>query len=68
MYDVSIQENCGVGTTVAWIQALDDDSGNFGTRGIRYTNLGGGISHLCVFFFNKLLKKIRIVIQNQNLV
>lgn len=50
MYDVSIQENCGVGTTVAWIQALDDDSGNFGTRGIRYTNLGGGISHLCVFF------------------
>ncbi|XP_077287524.1 cadherin 88C [Arctopsyche grandis] len=46
MYDVSIQENCGVGTTVAWIQALDDDSGNYGTRGIRYTNLGGGISHL----------------------
>lgn len=46
MYDVSIQENCGVGTTVAWIQALDDDSGNYGTRGIRYTNLGGGIAHL----------------------
>nr|XP_033326560.1 cadherin-23 isoform X1 [Megalopta genalis]XP_033326561.1 cadherin-23 isoform X1 [Megalopta genalis]XP_033326562.1 cadherin-23 isoform X1 [Megalopta genalis] len=45
IYEVSIPENCAVGTTVAWVQALDDDSGNFGTRGIRYTHLGGSIAH-----------------------
>nr|XP_012151361.1 PREDICTED: cadherin-23 [Megachile rotundata] len=44
-YEVSIPENCAVGTTVAWVQALDEDSGSFGTRGIRYTNLGGSIAH-----------------------
>lgn len=44
-YEVSIPENCVVGTTVAWVQALDEDSGNFGTRGIRYTHLGGSIAH-----------------------
>lgn len=44
-YEVSIPENCAVGTTVAWVQALDEDSGNFGTLGIRYTNLGGSIAH-----------------------
>ncbi|XP_024946017.1 cadherin-23 isoform X2 [Cephus cinctus] len=44
-YEVSIAENCAVGTTVAWVQALDEDSGNFGTRGVRYTNLGGSIAH-----------------------
>ncbi|KRT78306.1 Cadherin, partial [Oryctes borbonicus] len=46
VYDVWIPENCQVGTTVAWVQALDDDSGNFGTKGIRYTNLSGGSEHL----------------------
>ncbi|KAK9884479.1 hypothetical protein WA026_007322 [Henosepilachna vigintioctopunctata] len=45
IYDVSIPENCDVGTTIAWIQALDDDSGDFGTKGVRYTNLAGSISH-----------------------
>jgi cadherin 23 len=30
-----------MGTTVAWVQAMDDDSGNFGTQGIRYTSVGG---------------------------
>ncbi|XP_053979716.1 cadherin-23 [Hylaeus volcanicus] len=45
IYEVSIPENCAVGTTVAWVQALDEDSGNFGTRGIRYTHLGGSIAH-----------------------
>ncbi|XP_071565121.1 cadherin-23 [Temnothorax nylanderi] len=45
IYDVSIPENCAEGTTVAWIQALDGDSGNFGTHGIRYTTLGGSIAH-----------------------
>lgn len=45
VYEVSIPENCDEGTTVAWVQALDEDSGNFGTRGIRYTTLGGSIAH-----------------------
>lgn len=30
-----------MGTTVAWVQAMDEDSGNFGTQGIRYTSVGG---------------------------
>ncbi|CAH0714568.1 unnamed protein product, partial [Brenthis ino] len=46
LYVVSVPENCGVGTTVAWVQALDQDSDNYGTRGVRYTNLGGSIAHL----------------------
>ncbi|CAG9785729.1 unnamed protein product [Diatraea saccharalis] len=46
LYMVSVPENCGVGTTVAWVQALDQDSDNYGTRGIRYTNLGGSIANL----------------------
>ncbi|XP_026823898.1 cadherin-23 isoform X2 [Ooceraea biroi] len=45
VYEVSIPENCAEGTTVAWVQALDEDSGNFGTHGIRYTTLGGSIAH-----------------------
>lgn len=45
IYEVSIPENCAEGTTVAWVQALDEDSGNFGTQGIRYTTLGGSIAH-----------------------
>lgn len=45
VYEVSIPENCAKGTTVAWVQALDEDSGNFGTHGIRYTTLGGSIAH-----------------------
>ncbi|XP_023311794.1 cadherin-23 [Anoplophora glabripennis] len=46
IYEVLVPENCDVGTTVAWIQALDDDSGNFGTRGIRYTNIAGSIDYM----------------------
>ncbi|XP_053612756.1 cadherin-23 [Plodia interpunctella] len=46
LYTVSIPENCGVGTTVAWVQALDQDSDNYGTRGIRYTSLSGSIANL----------------------
>ncbi|KAF5272299.1 hypothetical protein FQR65_LT04956 [Abscondita terminalis] len=46
LYDVSVPENCEVGTTIAWVQALDDDSGNYGTRGVRYTNLAGSVQHL----------------------
>ncbi|XP_043267778.1 cadherin-23 [Venturia canescens] len=45
VYEVDLYENCQIGTTVAWAQALDEDSGNYGTRGIRYTNLGGSIAH-----------------------
>ncbi|XP_033230917.1 cadherin-23 isoform X2 [Belonocnema kinseyi] len=45
-YEVSIPENCEVDSTLAWVQALDEDSGNFGTQGIRYTNLGGSIAHV----------------------
>ncbi|XP_060803722.1 cadherin-23 [Amyelois transitella] len=46
LYTVSVPENCGVGTTVAWVQALDQDSDNYGTRGIRYTSLSGSIANL----------------------
>ncbi|CAG4973752.1 unnamed protein product [Parnassius apollo] len=46
LYTVSIPENCGIGTTVAWVQALDIDSDNYGTKGIRYTNLRGSVAHL----------------------
>ncbi|XP_063377540.1 cadherin-23 [Cydia fagiglandana] len=46
LYTVSILENCGAGTTVAWVRALDQDSDNYGTRGIRYTGLGGSIASL----------------------
>jgi hypothetical protein len=35
-----------VGTTVAWVQALDEDSGNYGSQGIRYTGLSGSVSEL----------------------
>ncbi|XP_018375495.1 PREDICTED: cadherin-23 [Trachymyrmex cornetzi] len=45
IYEVSIPENCIEGTTVAWVQALDADSDNLGTHGIRYTTLGGSIAH-----------------------
>ncbi|XP_057660172.1 cadherin-23 [Diorhabda carinulata] len=46
VYEVSVPENCEIGTTVAWIQAFDKDSGKFGTKGIRYTNLAGSIDHM----------------------
>lgn len=46
VYEVFVPENCDIGTTVAWVQALDDDSGNFGTMGVRYTNLAGSIEHM----------------------
>ncbi|KAL1490790.1 hypothetical protein ABEB36_013427 [Hypothenemus hampei] len=45
-YDVAVPENCDVGTTIAWVQALDDDSGTFGTTGVRYTNIAGSIGTL----------------------
>lgn len=46
VYEVTVMENCEVGTTVAWVQAFDEDDGAFGTDGIRYTNLTGSIGQL----------------------
>jgi cadherin 23 len=46
VYEVFVPENCDIGATVAWVQALDDDSGVFGTMGIRYTQLAGSIQHM----------------------
>lgn len=45
-YNIAVPENIGVGVSIAKIQATDMDSGNFGTQGIRYTNLAGSISQL----------------------
>lgn len=52
-YDVWVPENCDAGTTVAWVQALDDDSGTYGTMGVRYTNIAGSIANLYVFTCTK---------------
>lgn len=46
IYEASVAENAPPGTTIAKVHAEDDDENNFGTRGIRYTSLGGSISHL----------------------
>lgn len=46
VYEVNVPENSKAGTTVASIQAVDEDSGNFGTDGIRYTALSGNIADL----------------------
>lgn len=46
VYEFSIPENSGVGTLIGKVQAVDPDSGNFGTHGIRYTKLTGSIATL----------------------
>lgn len=46
VYEVSVPENSDVGLTLVQIQAFDIDSGDFGTQGIRYTNITGSIAHL----------------------
>ncbi|XP_071547485.1 cadherin-23 isoform X3 [Panulirus ornatus] len=43
-YEVLIPEDAALGATVAWVQARDPDSGNFGTQGIRYTDLRGALA------------------------
>lgn len=43
-YHVSVPENVGVGMSIARIEAIDLDSGNFGTQGIRYTGLTGNVA------------------------
>ncbi|KAH8330723.1 hypothetical protein KR067_006821 [Drosophila pandora] len=46
IYNANVLENSEQGTMIAQVQAVDVDSGDFGTAGIRYTNLRGGIAHL----------------------
>ncbi|XP_076057455.1 cadherin 88C isoform X2 [Oratosquilla oratoria] len=43
-YEARVSEDAAVGTTVAWVQAFDQDSGDFGTQGIRYTDLRGPLA------------------------
>lgn len=40
-YNIAIPENVAVGVSIAKIEAIDLDSGNFGTQGIRYTGITG---------------------------
>jgi cadherin 23 len=40
-YNVVVPENVGVGVSIARIEAIDLDSGNYGTQGIRYTGITG---------------------------
>lgn len=46
MFEFDVLENSNVGTEVGQIQAYDRDSGDYGTQGIRYTNLTGSISNM----------------------
>lgn len=45
-YNVAIPENIVAGVSIARIEAIDLDSGNFGTQGIRYTGITGSIAQL----------------------
>lgn len=45
-YLVNVPENIGVGVSIARVEAVDLDSGNYGTQGIRYTALTGSIAQL----------------------
>lgn len=45
-YDFSVLENSDIGTIVGQVKAIDIDSGDYGTAGIRYTKLTGSISKL----------------------
>ncbi|KAH8360154.1 hypothetical protein KR093_011089 [Drosophila rubida] len=46
IYNAGVPENSEQGTIIAQVEAVDVDSGDFGSMGIRYTNLRGGIAHL----------------------
>jgi hypothetical protein len=41
LYNAMIPENIAVGVSIAQIEAFDLDSGNYGTQGIKYTELTG---------------------------
>lgn len=45
-YNVAIPENVGVGVSIMKISAVDLDSGNYGTQGIKYTGITGSIAQL----------------------
>lgn len=44
VYRVTVPENADAGTMLTTIKAQDKDSGDFGSRGIRYTDIRGQIS------------------------
>ncbi|XP_064550681.1 cadherin-23 [Drosophila montana] len=46
IYNAGVPENSELGAIITKVEAVDVDSGDFGTMGIRYTNLRGGIAHL----------------------
>ncbi|XP_017143334.1 cadherin-23 [Drosophila miranda] len=46
IYNASVLENSDQGTIITKVEAVDVDSGDYGTMGIRYTNLRGGLAHL----------------------
>lgn len=46
VYNAGVPENSEAGTIISQVEAIDVDSGDFGSLGIRYTNLRGGIAHL----------------------
>ncbi|XP_055621395.1 cadherin-23 [Toxorhynchites rutilus septentrionalis] len=46
MYECYLPENSSKGTLVTQIQAIDVDSGDFGTSGIRFINLSGSIANI----------------------
>lgn len=46
VYDVFVAENAPKGTTVGKVQAFDEDTGVYGTEGIRYTGLGGSVADM----------------------
>ena len=43
-YRISVPENSKTGKVIASVRAVDTDSGNYGTKGIRYTGLGGSVA------------------------
>ena len=45
-YNIKIPENITIGTSIGRIEAIDLDSGDFGTKGIRYTDITGSIAQL----------------------
>lgn len=46
MYECYLPENSRVGALLTQVQAIDVDSGDFGTSGIRFINLSGSIADL----------------------
>lgn len=61
LYECYIPENSGVGVLLTQVQAVDVDSGLFGTEGIRYTHITGSIANL--LSLNPVTGEITIKIQ-----